>query len=86
MGALYPLVRCQRPRSRRSAYSKAIFGNELLRLATVVRAKGGSHADSGRSAALTGWTGTFITDDGPVSSRHFGRGDVPGVERRFAPY
>jgi hypothetical protein len=39
-----------------------------------------------RTRRLTGWTETFITDDGPFTSKHFGLDDVPGVERRFAPY
>jgi hypothetical protein len=39
-----------------------------------------------RTRRLTGWTETYITDDGQFASRHFGLDDVPGVERRFAPY
>jgi hypothetical protein len=32
-----------------------------------------------------GWFETFDTDQGPQTSRHFGR-EVPRQERRFAPY
>jgi hypothetical protein len=39
-----------------------------------------------RTRRLTGWTETYLTDDGPVSSEQFGLGNVPALERRFAPY
>jgi hypothetical protein len=73
-----------------------IEGDRYELLASLVRAVVAGHYRHGpgaervrrvfRPTALRhGWFETFDTDDGPFTSRHFGR-EAPSRESRFVPY